>query len=86
MHEIIEIRVDAKGKLQLVVPSYLLDFSSGVARSITLTKQEFDLLPKPLTNLGHRVQEYVTSKEIVKHKNQNWKKISKQRSQHKNKM
>ncbi|MDR2609508.1 MAG: hypothetical protein LBC06_02850 [Rickettsiales bacterium] len=63
VHEIIEIKLDTKGRYQIVVPSYLLDFSSGVAKPITLTKQEFDLLPKPLANLVHRVQEYVTSKE-----------------------
>lgn len=63
VHEIIEIKVNAEGRYQIVVPSYLLDFSSGVARPITLTKPELDLLPKPLTNLVQRVQEYVTSKE-----------------------
>lgn len=62
VHEIIEIKVNAEGRYQIVVPSYPLDFSSGVARPITLTKQELDLLPKPLANLVHRVQEYATSK------------------------
>ncbi|BAP00529.1 hypothetical protein [Wolbachia endosymbiont of Cimex lectularius] len=63
VHEIMEIKLDTKGRYQIVVSSYLLDFSSGVARPITLTKQELDLLPKPLANLVHRVQEYATSKE-----------------------
>ncbi|WCR59218.1 MAG: hypothetical protein PG978_000654 [Wolbachia endosymbiont of Ctenocephalides felis wCfeF] len=50
VHEI-EIKLDAEGRYQIVVPSYLLDFSSGVAKPITLTKQELDLLSASLKNL-----------------------------------
>ncbi|MDR2978095.1 MAG: hypothetical protein LBU56_01460 [Rickettsiales bacterium] len=63
VHEIIEIRMDTKGRLQLVVPSYFLDFSSGAARSITLTKQELDLLPGHLQNLVRFVHKDGMNKE-----------------------
>lgn len=58
-----EIKVDSKEKPTVIVPVSLFDFSSGVAKPITLTKQELDLLSKPLANLVQRVQEYATSKE-----------------------
>jgi|GEM_PF-4257295 len=51
VHEIIEIKVDAKEKPTVTVPVSLFDFSSGVVRPITLTKSERDLLSASLKNL-----------------------------------
>ncbi|MDR1139152.1 MAG: hypothetical protein LBJ80_02175 [Rickettsiales bacterium] len=53
VHEIMEIKVDSKEKP--TVPVSLFDFSSGVAKPITLTKQELDLLSASLKNLMHPV-------------------------------
>ncbi|MDR0289220.1 MAG: hypothetical protein LBH78_04180 [Rickettsiales bacterium] len=53
VHEIIEIKVDAKEKP--TAPVSLFDFSSGGAKPITLTKPERDLLPEPLKNLMNPV-------------------------------
>ncbi|MDG7052930.1 MAG: hypothetical protein LKM45_03530 [Wolbachia endosymbiont of Alcedoecus sp.] len=49
VHENLEIKVDAKEKP--TVPVSLFDFSSGVARPITLSKPELDLLRDPIKKI-----------------------------------
>ncbi|NUX01498.1 hypothetical protein GO685_03230 [Wolbachia endosymbiont of Madathamugadia hiepei] len=60
VHEIIEIKVDSKQKP--TVPVSLFDFSSGVAKPITLTKPEFDLLSASLKNFMRPVHNYDMNK------------------------
>jgi hypothetical protein len=63
VHEIIEIKVNAEGRYQIIVPNYLLDFSSGSPRPITLTKPELNLLSDSLKNILSHVQRYNRGKE-----------------------
>ncbi|MEY2393427.1 hypothetical protein [Wolbachia endosymbiont of Tettigetta isshikii] len=49
VHENLEIKVDPKEKP--TVPVSLFDFSSGVAKPITLSKPELHLLPNPLKDI-----------------------------------
>jgi len=51
VRENLEIKVDSKEKPTITVPVSLFDFSSGVAKPITLTKPELNLLSASLKNL-----------------------------------